>query len=508
MTQGDPSAQPIVEIRNATKLYGGVPAVRGVSLALMAGEVHGLLGENGAGKSTLTKSLAGVVELNEGEIFVDGVLVRPAKPREALALGIAMVFQESSLCPTTTVAQNLYLGHENFYNRVRNVNIAAQEVLQMLNFDVNPAAIVGNLGSAKKQMVEIARAVLHDAKAIIFDEPTTSLTPVEKEHFFKLLKLLKSQGVAIVFITHAIEDALEHCDRITILRDGQHVTTGNTADFDIASVVKAMIGRDLRQTMYGQERTGFRKPGKRVLALHNLQASTFSTAKVKNNSFSVFDSQITGVFGLVGAGRTETFRVVAGLAKRNARDGGEILLNGEPVRFASAAEAVRNGVAYITEDRKVEGFFSTMDSARNIYIGLLAKLRRRNNWLSRGAEQAIGKTWIQRLNIRSVSKDAKVVELSGGNQQKVVIARSLVQDPSLIIFDEPTRGVDVGAIAEIHQLINGLADEGKAVVVISSYLPELLSLSDRILVARSGKVVEEFSGAEATEENIIYAAIH
>jgi simple sugar transport system ATP-binding protein len=241
-----------------------------------------------------------------------------------------------------------------------------------------------------------------------------------------------------------------------------------------------------------------------VLSVQNLRMA----AMVKNNSLSVFAGQITGVFGLVGAGRTETFKVVSGVIKRDFFHGGEILLHDKPVRYRVPAPAIRDGIAYVTEDRKIEGFFETMSIARNIYMGMLAKLRGKRKLISNKEADAVGKDWIKALNIRAISADVKAVELSGGNQQKVVIAKSLVQEPELIIFDEPTRGVDVGAIAEIHQLINNLADQGKAVVVISSYLPEVMSISDRILVCRQGKVVEEFSALEATEERIMYAAIH
>ncbi len=495
---------PLVEIRGATKLYGGVPAIDGVDFSLLPGEVHALMGENGAGKSTLAKSMAGVVELTSGQMTLAGVPVQPRSPRDALHLGIAMVFQETSLVPTTTVAQNLYLGRERFFNRLRGANIAAQQVLQSLNFDVDPSALVSQLGAAKKQMVEIARAVLHDARVIIFDEPTATLTPEEKDYFFKLVRDLKSRGVAIVFITHALEDALAISDRITVLRDARHVVTDEASKFDLDRIVKAMVGRDLSQTMYGTSRQAHRTPGERVLSVHGLRVSGI----VRNNSFSVFAGQVTGVFGLVGAGRTETFKVAAGVIKRDFLHGGTILLKGRPVRYRVPTQAIGNGIAYITEDRKVEGFFETMAPAANIYVGLLAKLRGRRTWLSRREEAELGREWTARLNIKAVSRSAKVVELSGGNQQKVVIARSLAQEPDLIIFDEPTRGVDVGAIAEIHQLIHRLADAGKAVVVISSYLPEILALSDRILVMRQGKVAEEFAGNEATEEKIMYAAVH
>jgi ABC-type sugar transport system ATPase subunit len=494
----------VLSLGGATKLYAGVPAIENVDFELRRGEIHALVGENGAGKSTLTKVMAGVVTLTSGTMTIDGIEIAPKTPLEARQLGIAMVFQENSLVPTMTVAQNLFLGQEKFYNRLRGIYIAAQQFLQSLNFDVTPTATVGTLGAAKKQMVEIARAVLNKAKVIIFDEPTATLTPEEKKYFFDLVRDLKQRGVSVIFISHALEEALLLADRITVLRDGRRVVTDYTASFDRARIVQAMVGRDLSNTLYGTRKTTVRPPGRRVLTVQNLKMAPM----VKNNSLSVFSGQITGVFGLVGAGRTETFKIVAGVMKRDFFHGGEVLLNDKPVRYRVPAPAVKAGIAYVTEDRKVEGFFETASIARNLYLGLLAKFPKGRILLSSREASSTSATWIERLKVRATGNGAKVVELSGGNQQKVVIAKSLIQQPDLIIFDEPTRGVDVGAIVEIHELINRLADEGKAVVVISSYLPEIMALSDRILVSRQGKVVEEFSALEATEEKIMYAAIH
>ena len=504
MSLPEPTAQPVLELRQATKLYNGVPAIENVDFCLQPGEIHALLGENGAGKSTLTKVMAGVVGLSSGQMLVQGRELALRTPLEALQHGIAMVFQETSLVPSMTVAQNLYLGRERFYNRLRGVYIASQQFLQSLNFDVDPTATVAMLGAAKKQMVEIARAVLHEARIIIFDEPTASLTPEEKKYFFDLVFKLQARGVSIIFISHALEEALLLADRITVLRDGRHVLTDLKTKLDRARIVQAMVGRDLSQTLYGQKKTVVRPPGECLLSVRNLRMASM----VKNNSLSVFAGQVTGVFGLVGSGRTETFKVVAGLIKRDLFHGGEVLLRGKPVRYRVAGQAVRDGIAYITEDRKLEGFFETMSIAQNIYMGLLAKLGRPLGLLSARTARAVGEHWSQLLTVRAISRDALVIELSGGNQQKVVIAKSLVQEPELIIFDEPTRGVDVGAIAEIHAEINRLADAGRAVVVISSYLPEVMALSDRILVAKQGRVVVEFAPLDATQEGILYAAIH
>ncbi len=497
---------PLIEMRKITKSYRGVPAVREVDFDLRPGEVHALVGENGAGKSTLTKVMAGVVEATSGRMLYRGQEVRFASPFEALEAGIAMVFQETSLVPSMTVAQNLYLGEEKLLNRLRGVYIAAQQFLQSLNFPVDPAATVASLGAAKRQMVEIARAVHHNAAAIIFDEPTASLTPEEKRHFFALMRRLKLRGVSIVFITHALEEALQHSDRLTILRDGEKVASGDTRGFDRETVIRAMVGRTLSGELYrGRRAAGELRPaGAKLLSVEDISMGNI----VRNTSFSIYEGQITGVFGLIGSGRTETFKIVSGIYKRDFLRGGTIELEGRPVRYNVPREAVADRVVYVTEDRKTEGFFETLSIAENLYSGLLAAGLERRPYVSMAEMKKLASEWRARLNIRAINDNARVVELSGGNQQKVVIGKGLIQRPRLVIFDEPTRGVDVGAIAEIHHLINGLADEGLAVVVVSSYLPEILNLSDRILVCRQGRIVEELSPLDATEEKIMYAAVH
>ncbi|MEJ8574202.1 sugar ABC transporter ATP-binding protein [Microbaculum marinum] len=497
---------PIVELQNATKEFRGVPAFSNVDFTLLPGEVHAVLGENGAGKSTLTKVIAGVHTLTSGRLLVNGEETTLATPSEALARGIAMVYQENSLVPSMTVAQNIYLGSEKPLNRLRGIYIAAQQFLQSLNFHVDPSALVGSLGAAQKQMVEIARAVHHKARVIIFDEPTATLTPEEKSYFFKLVENLKSQGVSVIFISHALEEALQLADRITILRDGELVATDAASAFERQSIIRGMVGRELSGEIYGQVSSRNARPrGPKVLSVENLSMGSM----VRNTSFSIFAGQVTGVFGLVGSGRTETFKVVAGVLKRDFFHGGEVKFENEPVRFRVPAPAVRRGIVYVTEERKAEGFFETVGIAENIYLGDIAKVKYGGvRVVSMSDAVRLAQDWRERLNIRAIDPNAKVIELSGGNQQKVVIAKALVQQPKLVIFDEPTRGVDVGAIAEIHQFINQLADQGIAVVVISSYLPEILSVSDRILVARQGKIVEEMEPAEASEEAIMYAAVH
>ena len=489
-----------------TKAYRGVTAVKDIDFDVRGGEVHALLGENGAGKSTLCKILSGAVTPTDGEVWIDGQSVSFDRPADALAKGIAMVYQETSLVPALTVAQNLYLGDEKFFNRLRGLYIEAQQFLQSLNFGVDPTTLVSSLGAAQKQMVEIARAVLKNANVIIFDEPTATLMPEEKHHFFSLIERLKSRGVGIIFITHALEEALATADRITILRDGVHVVTGETSVFDRDKVIAAMVGRSLSDELYGATTDGrkVRPAGARVLSVENLSMQNI----VRNNSFSVFAGQVTGIFGLVGSGRTETAKIISGVVKRNLFHGGDIKLEGRSIRYKVPRQAIKDGIVYVTEDRKIEGFFETMTIAENIYNGFLAGDKKSGTIISFSQMKTLAEEWTKTLKVRALNSDARMVELSGGNQQKVVIAKGLVQKPRIIIIDEPTRGVDVGAIAEIHSVISKLADDGIAVVVISSYLPEILAVSDRILVSRQGRIVEEFSPATATPEAIMFASVH
>ena len=494
----------MIRMQQMRKTYGSMAAVDKVDFDLEAGEIHALLGENGAGKSTLTKMLSGVVQPSEGTILLDGKPVQFATPSEAMAAGIAMVYQENSLVPTMTVAQNLFLGEEKGFNRLRPLYIAAQQFLQSLNFNVDPWAPVSSLGVAQRQMVEIARAVRKNARVIIFDEPTASLTPEEKHHFFGLVRRLKADNVSIVFISHALEEALDISDRITVLRDGKLVDQGQTAGFDRARIVTAMVGRDASLVEATQGLRKPRAPGRRVMSVQNLSMGKI----VRNTSFSLFEGQVTGIFGLIGSGRTEMAKILSGVFKRNTFHGGEVLMEDRSVRYRVPRAAMRDGIVYVTEDRKAEGFFDDMSISENIGIGFLAAGFNRGRVVRRSDLVTVAREWTKSLDVAAISGDARVIELSGGNQQKVVIAKSLVQRPKVVFLDEPTRGVDVGAIAEIHRMIRDLSAAGTTVVVISSYLPEILAISDRILVCRKGRIVEEFAADAADEKTIMYAAVH
>jgi simple sugar transport system ATP-binding protein len=497
------SNRPIVTLENVTKRYSGVAALEGANFDLHAGEIHALVGENGAGKSTLCKLIAGVISPTEGRLSVDGQQVAFSAPKDASGLGIAMVFQETSLVPQLTVAQNMVLGRERAFNSVRKVRNTARQALQRLNFNVDPSQLAGALSTAKRQMVEIARAVLNDARVIIFDEPTAALTPEETEHLFDLMKALRKRGVAMIFISHALEEALNYADRITVLRNGRLMITGPAADFDRASLIRHMIGEELAKrapVSAGRRAAPSAAP---VLQVENLRMG----AMVNNMSFSVFPGEVTGIAGLIGSGRSEVARVVIGDLKRNF-GGGRIWLNGREVRYGAPAQAVAHGVAYVSEDRKLDGFFETLGVSENIGLGWLAKFGRGRLLAPVRKMRGLATYWEDRLSIRRAGPDQPVLHLSGGNQQKVVIAKSLAQEPRLAIFDEPTRGVDVGAVAEIHKIIRDLAASGAGVVVISSYLPEILEVSDRILVAKSGTIAAEFTRSEASPEKILQAAIH
>ena len=500
-----------LRVRKANKVYGGVHAIRDIDFDLHAGEIFGLLGENGAGKSTLCKAIAGAVKLTSGQMWLDGRELTYERPADALADGVVMVYQESSLVPSMTVAQNIVLGREQPFNRLKTLYKDTQSVLRSLNFHVDPTAVVSSLGAAQKQMVEIARAVYNDVRLIIFDEPTATLTPAEKKNFFRLLRNLKLKGVSVIYISHALEETLKIADRLMVLRDGEHIVTGPAADFNRDTVIHHMVGRTVNDSYYAtqmnsRDRFIQTRRAERVLPVVLKVENLRMGGVVRSMSFSVRAGEVTGIAGLIGAGRTEAAKVIAGVLKRDLVNGGRVLLEGRPVRYRTPAQAVADGIVYVTEDRKIDGFFETMNPARNIYVGWLAKFRRL--WSRAGTRQAetSSKSWIDRMQVRMLDPRSRLVELSGGNQQKVVIAKSLCQAPKIVFFDEPTRGVDVGSISEIHDFIRSLADEGIAVVVISSYLPEVLSVSDRVLVARQGQIVEELPVHEASQDKIMQAA--
>ncbi|MDF2366838.1 sugar ABC transporter ATP-binding protein [Sneathiella sp.] len=493
-----------LKVKNATKTYGGFPAIDAVDFELNPGEIHALVGENGAGKSTLCKVIAGVVLLDGGDITFEDAPFSLKSPRDAFDKGISMVFQETSLVPQLSVAQNMVLGRERLFNSARKLSDECRQLLRSLNFNIDPAMKAGALSAAQKQMVEIARAVYNKSRIIILDEPTAALTPEETDHLFYLMNDLRQKGVAMIFISHALEEALTHADRITVLRNGKKITSGDAGTFDRNSLIRHMVGQDLASETTAKSKippaSRARKP---MLKVENVRMGNM----VNNMSFSVFPGEITGIAGLIGSGRSEIAKVIIGQIKRNF-GGGHIYLNDKEIRYRLPAQAVQDGIAYVTEDRKVDGFFETMGVFENVSLGWIAKWAKGKFLINRKKLRPKVLELQEKLSIRGIGEFQTVHKLSGGNQQKVVIAKTLIQEPSLVIFDEPTRGVDVGAIAEIRDIIRNIANSGAGVVVISSYLPEILDVSDRILVAKGGTIVAEFSRDEASPEKILHAAIH
>lgn len=503
MTTSTTLQRPIIHVRGLTKRYDGVHAIEEIDFDVRSGEVHALAGANGSGKSTLCKIISGAVEPDEGEVLVDGEPVSFRTPVEATHAGIRMVYQSSDLVPTMSVAQNIAMGNEDFLMRMRTVNLRVQQLVQRLNFKVDPTAVVATLSGAQKQMVEIARALYTDVKLLILDEPTAALTPEEIVRLFHIMRELAASGVGVIFVSHALEEALEIADRVTVLRDGHRILTEPAEQLTRDDLVRAMVGEATERV--SRDRTHTIAPGTRPL----LRVENVTKGRVvKNLSFALFPGEVLGLTGLVGSGRTEIAKIIAGEMKRDLINGGTIYLRGEPVRYRVPTQAVNDGIAYITEDRKHDGFFQTMTITENLYTARLVTREGRTMFISRDEEQHLADRFIDRLKISFINRSAKISELSGGNQQKVVIAKALVQNPDVVIFDEPTQGVDVAAIPEIHSFIRQLAEEGKGVLVISSYIPEILTVADRILVIRAGSVAAEFAPYEADEERIMFAAIH
>ncbi|MFQ6133398.1 MAG: sugar ABC transporter ATP-binding protein [Armatimonadota bacterium] len=488
----------ILEMHHITKDYPGVRALDDVSFDLRRGEVHALVGENGAGKSTLMKILAGAVPGDEGQILVEGRPVHIETPHDAMQAGISIIYQEFNLVPYLSVAENIFLGREprlgfGFVDW-RTMRQQAQEVLDRIGTPISPRALITDLSVAEQQMVEIAKALSVDAKVIVMDEPSATLTEHELERLFDQIRTLKAHGVGVVYISHRLEEIFEVADRVTVLRDGKWIGTEQVSDVTHGSIVRMMVGRDLEDT--GQAES---------TATHEvlLKVEGLSRAgELRDVSFELRRGEILGVAGLVGAGRTELARVIFGADRR---DGGRILLEGEPVPLASPAEAIRRGIGFVTEDRKLQGLILGMALQENVSLANLSELTTAG-FVNRRQEERVAAQFVDDLDIRTPSLSQMVMNLSGGNQQKVVLAKWLFTKSKVLIFDEPTRGIDVGSKAEIHQIMRRLAAEGAGVIMISSELPEILKMSDRILVMHEGRLAGELSREEATQEKIMLLA--
>jgi ribose transport system ATP-binding protein len=492
---------PLISIKGITKAFPGVRALSNVRFELLPGEVHALMGENGAGKSTLMKILAGIYTKDAGTILYNEHTVNFGNPREAQAAGIGIIHQELQLMNHLTVAQNIFIGREptRAYGLLLDedkLNRQAEAVLKHMSLRIEPRTSVGSLTVAKQQMVEIAKNLSYNTRVLIMDEPTAALNAVEIEELFKVIRELKARGVGIIYISHKVDELKQISDRVTVLRDGKYVGTVPTETTSIETIISMMVGRTLTDVSRHERRV----PGEEVaLEVKNLTCGTL----VKNVSFSLKRGEILGFAGLMGAGRTEVARAVFGADRAQS---GEIIVLGKPVAIRTPRQAVAVGIGYLSEDRKRFGLAVGMDVACNVVMATLAKYLSFRFFLRNRQILDTVEKFIMLLDIRTPSPAQEVRYLSGGNQQKVVVAKWLARDCDILFFDEPTRGIDVGAKAEIHKLLRRLADQGKAIIMISSELPEVLHISDRIVVMCEGRITGVLSPADATQERIMQLA--
>ncbi|MDB5622136.1 MAG: D-ribose transporter ATP-binding protein [Devosia sp.] len=489
---------PLLELTGITKRFGATLALNDVRFDLRAGEVHALMGENGAGKSTLMKILSGNIQRDSGSMLIEGRPVEIRSPRDARARGIAIIHQELNTVPAMTVAENLSLGQEprNRFGMLdrRRVLRDAREKLARIHADIDPTRPLGSLGIGMQQMVEIARAVSENARVLVLDEPTAALSRAEAQELYGVVNHMRAQGVGLIYISHRMEEVWQLADRISVFRDGTYVGTGTRDELSEADVVRMMVGRSIGD-LYRHEP---RHPGDVVLDVQDIAAKGLGPA-----SFQVRAGEVVSMSGLVGSGRTELARLVFGADRRQA---GTVLVNGRRSNPADPAAAIADGLAMVPEDRKSQGLFLDHSVERNVAISSLGRFTSAQVVRDRAVRQAV-LAQMERLRLRKNAIDLPVRALSGGNQQKAALARWLLRDSPVMILDEPTRGVDVGAKREIYELIDALARAGKAILVISSDLPEAIGIADRVLVVRGGRIVKELSAAEASEETVMRHAV-
>lgn len=491
---------PILKMVNIVKTFPGVKALDGVTLELYTGKIIGLLGENGAGKSTLMKILSGIYEKDSGEIYYEGDLIDIKGPKHAQELGIAIIHQELNLIPHISVRENIFLGREYTKKIIGSIdwdklNKESRKYLEMLGVDTDPQTLVRELSVGEQQMVEIARALTLDAKIIIMDEPTGTLTTKETDKLFEVIARLKEDGKAIVYISHRLGEIFRLCDSVTVLRDGAYVGSADIKELDNEKLIQMMVGRKIKD-IFPRLVT---EPGKEMLRVQGLSKKGL----LNNVSFSVRAGEVLGISGLMGSGRTEIAKAVFGALKP---DSGDVYLDDKKVNIKSPKDAVKHGIAYLSEDRKSEGLLLKLSVRHNMTLSSLNKVAKRGRISSR-AEKSLVAEYINKLAIKTPSHAQIVKNLSGGNQQKVVISKWMLIDPKVLILDEPTRGVDVGAKREIYELINKLKETGVAIIVISSEMPEVMGISDRIIVVHEGRVCGEFTHDEVTQDKIMRCAV-
>ena len=490
----------LLEMQNITKEFPSVKALSGVSLKVRRGSVHALMGENGAGKSTLMKCLFGIYSKDGGRILLDGREVSFKNPKEALENGVAMVHQELNQALKRRVADNIWLVRYptalGFFTLESKMRRDTLEIFRQLDIDIDPSRIMREMPVAERQMAEIAKAVSYDSKIIVLDEPTSSLNEKEVEHLFRIIEKLKARGCGIIYISHKMEEILRISDDITIMRDGMHVATERAENLTMDKIIKLMVGRELTERFPKKDN----EIGEVALRVEGLTARY---APVKDVSFEVRRGEIVGVAGLGGAGRTELLETIFGLL---TKESGKIHLNGKEVKNRNARESKRNGFAMITEERRATGIFGILDITENTVISGLDRYMTAGIYLNSRKMKKDTDWSIKSMRIKTPSKSTKIRTLSGGNQQKVILGRWLLTDPEVLLLDEPTRGIDVGAKYEIYQLMISLAAKGKSVIMVSSEMPELLGVCDRILVMSGGRLAGEVPADEGSQEEIMSLA--
>ncbi len=492
---------PMLKMEGVSKIFPGVKALDNINITAYKGEVTALMGENGAGKSTLMKILSGVYQKDEGKIFIEGEEAHIKNIKSAEEYGVTIIHQEMSLINNLTIAENIFLGNEKFNKFTKKINkklLVERSILflDQIGCNLDPNKLVSSINVGEKQMVEIAKALIKNARIIIMDEPTTALTKIETQNLFKVIENLKKKGIAIIYISHRMEEIFAICDRVEVLRDGKYAGNALIKEIDNNKLIAMMVGRTI------EEQFPYKKieKGKVLLEVSNLT----SKVGINNISFTVREGEIVGIAGLMGAGRTELAKTIFGYYKKEK---GTIKLKGKRINIKNIQQAINNGICYLSEDRKKEGCILGLSVEDNMILSNLCKYENGFKIINKNKTKKDIDFYIKKLNIKTPNKDQLIKNLSGGNQQKVILAKWLLLSPDILIIDEPTRGIDVGAKKEIYELLNELKESGKAIIMISSDLPEVLGISDRILVMSEGKITGELNREEATQEKIMKLSV-